>query len=190
MNRLLFVAAFLLAALPVLGTPIIGIYADEAASICDVDVVAYVPVDVYVVAHWTGEEVPGGMTACEFKLENFPQNVGYPTGQVTVTHTTDLVIGTLWTDYSAAWSTPQGAGAGIYTIASIEILAFDAEWIGADHVSVVAPGDDCDCLNIVDANFDIVDAVGQQFTFNCSTPPCSCETAAEASTWSSVKALF
>ncbi len=192
MKKLLISSLLLLVAMSVSAEPIIGIYTDELGTTCEINTTPYVQFNLYLVATWTGDEVFGGMTATEFKLDNFPTNDGYPIGTVTViANDTDLIIGDIWTDWSVAWSEPQGGTRSMFTMATIEILPFDAGWIGADQVTVVAPGDDCSCLVIVDANFDIVDAVGYQFTFNCSTAPdCACSVAVGPSTWSSVKALF
>jgi len=172
---------------------VIGVFADEGGTICDAAVVPYVATNIYVVAKWDpGSGLDNGITAAEFKLAGLPENAGYPIGMVTVHNTTDLIIGDLWTDYSAAWSVPMGAGAGMFVICRIEILSFDAGWIGPDADVVVSPGDTCDCLVLVDSLFEVHEAVGGLFTFNCSAPPCECypNTAAQESNWSSVKALF
>lgn len=110
---------------------------------------------------------------------------------MTVNHTTDLVIGDIWTDYSAAWSYPHDEG-NKFTICGIEVLAFDASWIPGELTVLVTEGDDCSCLILVDHLFEIVPARGGQFTFNCSSPPCDCfpPTAVRDTSWSSVKALF
>ncbi len=191
MKKLLFLALVALVALPAFAQPLIGLYADEQPTNenCDAAVVPYTPLNVYVVATWMVGEVGAGITAAEFKIDNLPVGPGYPTGTVTVTHSTDLVIGDLYGDYSAAWAEPQGDGGTQFTICSIEFLAFDAAWIGADVAMTVAPGDDCLCLVLVDDLFEIIDSTGGTFTFNCSGE-CDCGTATEATSWSAVKALF
>jgi len=70
-------------------------------------------------------------------------------------------------------------------------LMFDPAWIGADYVMSVAPGQDCECLVVVDHLYEIVDVMGGQFTFNCSDV-CLCleSTATGETSWSAVKSLF
>ncbi len=193
MYKLLTFALISLLAIPALAAdPVIGIFADEtpAAENCYATITPYVPTMLYVIATWDVGAMGQGITAAEFKIDNFPTNDGYPDGTVTVNHTTDLIIGDIWGDYSAAWSTPQDEGSQ-FTICSIEVLAFDAAWISGEVVSTVVVGDDCSCLVLVDDLFEIHDATGGKFTFNCGAPPCDCGiVAAEPSTWSSVKALF
>ena len=191
MKKLLIPGLLLLVAVSASAVPTIGVYTDELGQTCEANVDPYTPLVLYLIASWSGEEVFGGMTAAEFKIDNFPTNDGFPNGTVTVTADTDLIIGDIWTDWSIAWSEPQGGTRSIFTMASVEVLSFDAAWIGTDVVAVIAPGDDCSCLVIVDSEFEIVPAEGQQFTFNCSTAPdCDCSVAVAPSTWSSVKALF
>jgi len=184
MNKLLFALSMLLLVTSAFAqSPTIGLYADELATTRYAGVVPYTPLDLYIVASWPGGGgLAAGITAAEFKIDNLPTNVGYPTGTVTVTNTTDLVIGDLWTDYSAAWSTPQGAGEGRYTIATIEFLEFDAAWIPEGQQATVVPGDECTCLVLVDWLFAIHDAVGETFYFS--------SVGTETTNWSEIKSLY
>ncbi len=192
MRKVLLTLALMSFATVGLADPVIGIFTDEAMNSCDAPVIPYAPTTVFVVAYWQAGPLDDGITAAEFKLNGLPENDGYPLGQVTINHTTDLVIGDVWHDYSAAWSTPQGAGAGQFTICTIEMLAFDGAWVGADTEVTVSNGDDCECLVLVDSFFDVHTAIGGLFTFNCSQPPCECfpPVATESTSWSNVKSLF
>ncbi|MDP6798164.1 MAG: hypothetical protein QGG33_10090, partial [Candidatus Krumholzibacteria bacterium] len=121
------------------------------------------------------------------KIDNYFPNNGL--GMVTVTATSQVVIGAMDTDYSIAWSTPQ-TGAFV-TIATLTSVGFNAAWLGTDHVMTIMAGDDCACLVIVDDAFIQHGTVGGSFTFNC-TIDCDCleGTATEDASWSAVKALF
>jgi hypothetical protein len=135
--------------------------------------------------------VPGGITAAEFSIFNYPGNPGYPTGTATEAWDSDLVIGDVTWDFSIAFTEPvYGDFAHLGTI---EFQSFDDLWIGADYVMSVAPGNDCECLVVVDDIFEIVNVEGGMFTFNCTTGECVCiegPTATGDSSWSAVKALF
>ena len=168
-----FIATFLVLALSVLtclSTPLIGLYTEPAPwGDQEADVIPYTPLNIYIVASWDTWDFTGGITAAEFKIDNLPHNIGYPTGTVTVNHTTDLIIGDLWTTYSAAWDSPQGSG--VFAIASIELMAFDASWITGNHICEVTHADDYPYnLAVVDAVFDIYQAQGGIFTLNGSPP--------------------
>jgi hypothetical protein len=184
MKKLLLLSmALLLVANANADSPTIGLYADELATVRYAGVTPYVQLDLYLIATWPdGTDLASGITAAEFKMENLPANVGYPTGTVTVVATTDLIIGDLWTDWSAAWSTPQGAGVGYFNMATLEILAFDAGWIPDGHVTTAALGDDCGCMQLVDWLFEKHDAVGESFYFS--------SVASEPTSWGTVKSLF
>ncbi len=192
MRKVLLTLALMSIATVGLADPVIGIFADENMVSCDTALIPYAPTMLYVIAYWTTGPLDDGITAAEFRLDGLPQNDGYPLGQVTVNHTTDLVIGNIWHDYSAAWSNPQGAGVSQFTICSIEILMFDAGWVGPDTEVTVSAGFDCDCLVLVDSFFDVHTAAGGLFTLNCSEPPCDCfpPVATESTSWSNVKSLF
>ena len=168
----------------------IGVYSDENPSLSETnaDVVAYVPTIVYVVAHWETGDVGEGITAAEFAIRNLPENLGYPTGTATVTDGSDLVIGTLWTNYAIAFSGPQGSGTNRSLIATIEFVMFDPAWIGQDVKLFIVHGDTSGKLVVVDSDFEIVNADGQGFTLNCSA---ECNfTSAETSSWSLIKSTF
>ncbi len=135
--------------------------------------------------------IEGGITAAEFKIDNLPTNDGYPSGTVTVTPTSDLVIGDLWWDFSIAWAEPVGVDDHFAIIAEIELLMFDPTWIGSDRWIQIAPGDDCGCMVLVDSNFEIVDIDwGDVMILNCEVNCADCMTATAVSSWSEIKLLF
>lgn len=190
-KKVIVVAAMMLFA-GIASADVIGVFADDMAGACTANIMPYTPINIYVMAILT-ETFDGGITAAEFKIDNWMGSPGYPTGTATVTATSDLVIGGLGTDYSIAWSAPQGAGYGMVLIATVNILMFDANWIGPDYMIRVAAGDDCGCLVTVDDLFETHDAQGGLFWFNCTAPEqCICleETATQDSSWSAVKSLF
>ena len=201
MKKLLFAFMMVLIAIPSIAS-IIGVYSTEAlpSNNCAVDVASVneggVPVTIYVMAILKAGELGSGITAAEFKLTNWIGNPGYPTGSVAITPTSDLIIGELGTDYSIAWSGPQGEGVTdrMVLICSIEITMFDAAWIPANTTMEVVKGDDGTAgIIMVDHLFELVYVTGESFTFNCSTRDCGdCYegTLSENSSWSSVKTLF
>jgi hypothetical protein len=171
---------------------VIGIFADDMGTDCTVEATPYLAFDIYVMAILT-DTFAGGITAAEFAVPDFPVNAGYPVGLVGFEWTSDLLIGDIYTDFSIAWGAPVGAGAGLVLIGTINITPFDPMWLGVDNVVTVMPGDACDCLVTVDDIFEIHDAQGGMFWFNCTDEEaCICleETATAESSWSSVKALF
>jgi len=169
---------------------LIGVYTDEnpANSETNANVVEYIPTTIYVVAYWETGDVGEGITAAEFAIRNLPGSPGYPTGTTTITDSSDLVIGDLYTNYAIAYSVPMGGASNRMTIATIEILAFDPTWIGQDVKLFVIHGDSSGKLVVVDSDFEIVHSNGQGFTLNCSA---ECDfTSSASSTWSLVKSTF
>jgi len=175
-----------------LSIPVIGIFSDENVfSDCDEYVTLYSPLTVYVMAYWAPGEVPDGARAAEFKIHNFPTDDGFPLGDVQVIDTTEVVLGDIWTTYSAAWAWPQGSDTGYFTICIIELTAYDSYWISDDHITSIVAGDYEWTPVLVDGNFEQVEALGGMFTFNCISNSCECDpTPVESSTWSSLKTLF
>jgi len=185
----LMVALLMLAAMSsfALAQDFIGVFTDESGTVCDAELIEYVPVVLHVMAYIPSH--PGGITAAEFMIANLPPNDGYPIGQITADWDTDLVIGDVTYDISLAFSTPVfGPFAHLGTL---EFLMYDPAWVGADYVFTVAPGLDCDCLVVVDNLYDAFEVMGGQFTFNC-TDVCYCivPTATDETSWSAVKSLF
>jgi len=183
MKKLLTLALLLVAASAFTQNAYIGLYADTGATTRFAGIAPYTPLDTYLIAIVpdTGP-ISGGITAAEFKMENWPSNPGYPVGNITITATSDLVLGGLDTDYSIAWAEPQGAGGGLVLIATVNFLMFDAGWIPQGHVTTPVAGDDCACLVVVDNLYEIHNAIGLPFYFSA--------TAADESSWSQVKSLY
>jgi len=186
----LMVALLMLAAMSsfAFAQDFIGMFSDADGTACDAVLTPYEPLTVHVMAYIPN--VPGGITAAEFSVANYPGNPGYPTGSATETWDSDLVIGSLEWDFSIAFSAPVFGP--FAHLGSIEFLEFDDTWIGDDYVMTVMPGNDCGCLVVVDDVFEIVDVMGGMFTFDCTTGDCLCleSTATSESSWSAVKALF
>jgi hypothetical protein len=139
------------------------------------------------------ETFDGGITAAEFSIPAWPDAPGYPTGQIIGGFTSDLVIGNLADGFSISWSDPQGAGLGFALIGSWTVTAFNPAWLGPDYLLQVLPHPTSGVLATVDHLYNIVDADGGLFWFNCTDPeacPCLDDTATEDTSWSAVKALF
>ena len=191
MRKIVIVVAMMLFA-SMASAEMIGLYADEAATVCYATIMPGEPVPTYIIATLT-QLADVGIVAAEFKIDNLPPN-GYAFGgMVTVYPTSDVVIGDLYTDFSIAWPTPQGAGTGYVLIARVEFLSFDPAWVGADQLMQVVEGETCNCLVVVDDVFVSYDAIGGSFWGNCTNPEdCQCieDTATQDASWGSVKALF
>ncbi len=166
-------------------TSSIGMYADDLATICDLDLPVYVSTPVYFFAHLDPAEL-SEISAVQFKVDNIPS-----AGESLVTPdwNTDLAIGDLAEDLSLAFN-PYLDG----PLAFLGIVNFFA--LGAfddDYVLTILPGDtrtDIILVNGPEGEIPVeIIAGGSQFTFNC-TEDCGCGTATDETTWSSIKALY
>ncbi len=181
--------ALLLLALPVHADTLIGLFADESGDQCWADIEPYVEIELHVLVFLDSYDIYGGLTAAEFRLENWPGNPGYPLGMVTANWNTDLLLGELDDDFSIAFSEPlQGS---IVELGTLTLQMFSEDWIEDGQEVVVGPGYDCDCIVVVDGLFEIYEARGLQFTFNCEEA-CSCIPGATPieSSWSHIKGLY
>ena len=170
----------------------IGLYADQDATICYATIAPGAQTSTYVMATLT-QLADEGITAAEFKIDNLPPSDYAQGGLVMVTPSSEVVVGDLWTDFSIAWAAPVGVGTGLVLIAQVDFLSFNPTWCGPDHMMQVVEGDTCACLVVVDPAFQAVDAIGGTFWGNCSNPEeCVCieDTATQDASWGSVKALF
>ncbi len=168
----------------------IGIYADETGTIRCADLVPYVITDLYIVAHLTSL-CEGGIVAAEFKVDNWPETGDDPDlGLIEVIPYSSLYIGYLHHDFAIAWSEPQGAGSCYVTIALLQFLAFGQTWPGQDYWLSIAPGNDCECLVLVDHLYQEHDVYGDSFLLNCVQDCGFCWTAAEPTDWSALKAMY
>ncbi len=190
MRQLVLVMLCLAVAGPGIAQGLIGIFADDVwGSECHAPIEEYVPMMVHVMA-----VVPDidAVTAAEFRIANYPGNPGYPIGSAYEYWNSDLIIGDITWDFSIAFSEPQPGP--LIHLGSIEFTMFDPTWILDDWIMTVGEGADCECLVVVDADFEIVDVMGGQFTFNCTDPSwCYCSwfpTATHESSWSAIKQLF
>jgi hypothetical protein len=174
-----------------MGQDFIGIFADDAGTTCDQDFDGFmVETMIYIMAYIPS--FPGGITAAEFSMANVPENLGFPYGDADVYWNTDLVIGDWAYDVSLAFTNPLMGPFAL--LGWIELVNYeqDVVWIGDDHVIEVLPGQDCQCLVIVDHLYETYEVAGGHFTFNC-TGECYCiddPTATEDTSWSAVKSLF
>ena len=185
----MIVAALLLAVSASFATaqdvdPTIGIYADVDYTVCYADIVPFLYTTVYVAA-WLPDTVPA-ITATEFRVDGLPSPAD---AIVTWLWTTNLVIGDINFDISLAWGSAQPGPWVLFGQGDFFYLVEEE----ADHVLTVLEGMDCDCLVVVDDEFNTVPALGYQFTFNCSPGNdclCTPETATQETNWGSIKALY
>lgn len=134
--------------------------------------------------------IDGGIYAAEFKIANLPADIGHPMGTVTVRPSSDIFVGNLWTDFSIAWPEPMGEADHFVFIAEIELMMFDPNWVDSDLWLRVVQGEDCECIVVVDSQFDIHDAWGDSMLMNCDVECWVCLTAAAESSWSDIKRLY
>jgi len=173
----------------------IGIFTDEVGTACDAEFdTPFTDLTVYVMAYIPS--FPDGITAAEFSVAGFPEDMGFPFGDSSMDFTSPLIIGDFETGFSIAWDAPQGAGTGLALIGTGEIKAYNYEgavWVGPDHLVQIIPANDSGELVTVDDAYNIIDAQAGLFWWNCTDPDaCVCfeGTATEDSNWSSVKTLF
>lgn len=167
--------------------PFIGIYADDAAVLCQANVSQYVSVPVYLFAILPAS-IPG-ITACEFRIDNLPTPA---MGLTTYAWNTPLVIGTA--DYGIALAFAPALPGPTAFLGSISFFPL-AAWPADFRMEIMASNDSGN-LVVVDLNYNEVPAEpGHFFTFNCtgSLPGgCDCVVgiAAEDATWGEIKALY
>jgi len=167
--------------------PFIGIYAEDSPVICQADVSQYVSKTVYVFA-----VVPESITvipAVEFKIDNLPT-----AGMALLTYNwnTTLVIGTADWDIALAFAPAlPGPIALLGTISVFPLADFGPDWR-----MTIAEGNDCECLVVVDQDYNEIPAEpGHFFTFNCTggLPGgclCTVGVATDDATWGQIKALY
>ena len=145
------------------GENLIGCFADPYGVMCYGDIEPYVPVTLHVLAYLAEYDF---LTAAEFRIDNLPENLGYPYGTVTAAWATDLVIGDPWSGVSLAFPEPQAQG--WILLGTLEFLLFDTNWIGNDYIFEVAGAHDYPQPVIVDGDWNIHYVAGFQYTFNCT----------------------
>ena len=177
-----------LAAATAVAMPTIGIYAEESAEVCEVDIQGGENRQVWILVLLDSSEFSGGITAAEFRIDNLPAEGGYPLGVISPSWTSGVTVGDIFTDFSIAWTSPQYPP--IVVVGSVVFQAFDANWIGDQHVMTVAEGGICGCIVVVDDFFQEHEAFGGRFTFNCDYD-CGCGGfQSTASDWGQVKTLY
>ena len=192
MKKLFSIAlALLFVAISTYAAPVIGVYADEMATDCAIQIEPYTTEILYVVASWPVTEFPEGITAIEFKVNGLPLPSEYPIGLIKVfPYETEAVIGDIWTDYSLAWNEPVGGDKGWWVIATIEITMFSAIWIAEDTHLLPTAGDSCGCFIVVDHEFEVHDAWGMpSFLRATQELPCG-YMEPENESWSDIKVLY
>ncbi|MBC8366019.1 hypothetical protein H8E52_01275 [bacterium] len=181
--------AILILALPACADSLIGLFADEGGDQCWASIEPYVEIELHVLVFLDPYDFYGGLTAAEFRLENWPGNPGYPLGMVTANWNSDLLLGELDDDFSIAFSAAQPGP--IVELGTLSLQMFSEDWIEDGQQIVVGPGNDCSCIVLVDELFEIYDADGLQFTFNCEEL-CSCIPGGTPiqSNWSHIKSMY
>jgi hypothetical protein len=166
---------------------VVGIFGDMDATICSAPVMPYVQMSVYILA--VLDEIPS-LTAAEFGASNFPENLGYPVGQVTVTWTTSLVIGNIYEGVALAYDAPQPGP--IVRLGTAVVLDFGGYAFDNHMTCIVASPANPSVLTpvVVDANYDVYEANGWCFIFNCTVGDCTCNVPTQSSDFSSIKALY
>ncbi len=162
---------------------VIGIYFDDAATICDADLATYVTTTVNVIAILPAN-IPA-ITAAEFRISNLPLDPACAI--LTQNWNTPLVIGTV--DYGIALAFSPALPGPYALLGTLDIFLLDANCVGADHEVLVEAALDSGNLVVVDEGYNEHPAIGWFFKFNCTTG-CSCQTATEESSWGGVKALY
>lgn len=166
---------------------VIGIFGDMDATVCSMPVMAYVPATVYILA--VLDQIPA-LTAAEFGSTNFPENLGYPVGQATVTWTTSLVIGNIYEGVALAYDAAQPGP--IVHLGTVAVLDFGGYNFDNHFAQIVASPANPEATTpvVVDADYNVVEAMGWGLIFNCTVGDCSCMVATETSDFSSIKALY
>ncbi len=145
----------------------IGLYSDEMASNCAVDLPVYSQVDVYVIATLSSID---GLISAEFKLDNYPSG-----GIITPFWNSPLTIGYLDDDFAIAFGDPQTGSTVI--LGRLEFMSINQGWPGSDYVVKVAGGSlaPLDEPIIVDSDGETIGVSGGRFTFNCTNDTyCTC----------------
>jgi hypothetical protein len=161
----------------------IGMYADDQAGACDITPFpTYVSTNVYFFANLDPGEF-AATSAVQFKVDNTP---GPAAALVTPAWNTPLAIGSWDEDLALAFSPVlDGPLAFLGSVGLFALADF-----GADYVMTVMPAISQTDILIVNGAGDVtLPASGGQITFNCSGT-CTCSTATDDGSWSSIKALY
>jgi hypothetical protein len=169
------------------GDPFIGMYADDAAVLCSMDVTVYTTATVYFFA--VLPDGFGSVTAAEFSVGNLPDA---SMALITPNWNTDLVIGTLGYGIALAFAPAiPGPNALLGTVDFFPLVDF-----GQDYRIEVLPSQDSGGCTVVNEAFEEIPCELQHwFTFNCAGGlPYGCECtvtiATEDAAWGQIKALY
>jgi len=166
---------------------VIGVFADMDATTCEIAVIPYAPVDLFILA--VLDNVPA-ITAAEFGADNMPENLGYPNGTVTITWSTGLVIGNIYEGVALAWDAAQVGP--IVLLGNVNVLDFGGFAFDNHATCIVGSPSNPDYTVpvIVDEEYVVHEATGWCFVFNC-VGDCDCMSIpVEDTDFSSIKALY
>jgi hypothetical protein len=140
----------------------LGCYADDEYYYCAADIEPYVPTTIYIALNVGNRQV----SSVNFKLDNLPENLGYPTG-VIEEHWNGTVIGDPWSGMTLEFPTPQEGH--FVDLGRLEFIAFTEDWVEVDHeVETVGTGDLSQHPVYYDEHGFPHIAAGLTFTFNCT----------------------
>lgn len=155
----------------------IGMYADMQAEDNTIDVLPFFPVDIYFLAQVYDINA---ITAAEFSVPDFPEDVGYPHGTVMLSWSTGLVIGNIYWGIALAWEYPQ-EGPMIY-LGTATVLDFGG-YMFNDYEMCVEASNSSGLRVVVDEEFNIHDVLGDCCILDGGT-------AVQDNTWGGLKSLY
>ncbi|MBM4118313.1 hypothetical protein FJ251_11350 [bacterium] len=185
-RRALLALALALGALPArAGDDLIGLFADESATLCAAATTPYTTVSVYLTACLDGIDA---IIAAEFALAGLSLSPGYPLGQCTPHWNSPLVIGSLEDDLAIAFTAPLAGPLAL--LGRLDFLPFGTDWPGVDRQLRVVAGSAQGAVILVDGDAVEREVLGGRFTFNCSQG-CDCGPGGTASlSFGEVKQLY
>lgn len=144
------------------GSPFIGLFADDYASVCEMDQYVYVPATVrvsVVLPEW----LPA-ITAAEFAIANLPPSGGQ--GLITYNWNTPLVIGEPGYGIALAFSPPLAGP--IAQLGTIEFFELSDSWIGDEYMMEIVSSASSGQLVVVGSDYVEYWCNPGHFTFNCA----------------------
>lgn len=157
------------------GEDLLGLFADEAASVCAAPTAAYSTTSLYVIARLDALDA---LMAAEFAIAGWPGSPGYPLGQCTPQWNSPLVIGALDDDFAIAFSAPLSGPLAL--LGRLDFLPYTSSWPGTPLELRVIAASARDAVILVDGEAAEYEVLGGRFTFNCSEN-CNCGPAGTAS---------
>ncbi len=153
------------------GTPLLGLYGEENAVLCELNQLPFQTATVYVFAILP--EYFAGITAAEFSIANLPE--AGSGGIITYNWHTPLVIGEAGHGIALAFNPPLPGP--IALLGTIDFFEIQESWIGVDHRITMRESLDSGNLVLVGTDYVEYWCEPGHFTFNCtgSLPGgCSC----------------